>query len=149
MKGDTRGMVPSYKAQTNFPNPWPGGWWRLRDIVEQQKISAWAVLDLAAKHRSRVLRNSHLKAKRQTERGEQGRPKAYVVSDDQHDPLTALKLIDKLLILGVEIQVALEDFKDSRVTYSKGSHIILTSQPKRGVVKTLLSRTLYPDNSNF
>ena len=38
----------TYKEQTTFPNPWPGGWWKLRDIVERQKVSAWALLDLAA-----------------------------------------------------------------------------------------------------
>jgi len=36
LKGDRRGTLPEYEAQTNFPHPWPGGWWRLRDIVEQQ-----------------------------------------------------------------------------------------------------------------
>ena len=40
--GRRRAACPAYEAQTTFPNPWPGGWWRLRDIVERQKISAWA-----------------------------------------------------------------------------------------------------------
>ncbi len=31
---------PEYVAQTNFPHPWEGGWWRLREMVEQIKISA-------------------------------------------------------------------------------------------------------------
>ncbi|MDH5744138.1 MAG: M14 family zinc carboxypeptidase, partial [Candidatus Aminicenantes bacterium] len=38
LRGDSR-QFPEYEAQTTFPNPWPGGWWRLRDIVEQKKIS--------------------------------------------------------------------------------------------------------------
>ena len=29
-------QLPEYAAQTTFPNPWPGGWWRIRDIVERQ-----------------------------------------------------------------------------------------------------------------
>ena len=37
LQGGTRGL-PAYEEQTTFPNPWPGGWWRLRDIVERQKI---------------------------------------------------------------------------------------------------------------
>ena len=49
-------MFPEYEAQTTFPNPWPGGWWRLRNIVEQQKSSAWSLLDLAAKNKNTVLK---------------------------------------------------------------------------------------------
>ncbi|MCK7496494.1 MAG: hypothetical protein MZW92_40490 [Comamonadaceae bacterium] len=60
----------------NFPNPWPGGWWTLRGIVERQKVSAWATLDLAARNRETVLWNAYLKASRQTERGANGKPAA-------------------------------------------------------------------------
>ena len=83
--------MPKYEAETMFPNPWPGGWWHLRDIVDRQKISAWAVLDLAARNRETVLWNAYLKGKRQTERGAAGKPAAYVISADQHDPLTAIR----------------------------------------------------------
>ena len=71
LRGGARNL-PAYEAQTTFPNPWPGGWWRLRDIVERQKISAWAILDLAARNKETVLWNAYLKAKRQTERGAAG-----------------------------------------------------------------------------
>ena len=67
LKGGPRNL-PTYEAETIFPNPWTGGWWHLRDIVERQKVSAWAVLDLAARNRETVLWNAYLKAKRQTER---------------------------------------------------------------------------------
>jgi len=90
-----------------------GGWWRLRDIVEQQKISAWAVLDLAARNRETVLRNAYLKARRQVERGAKGRPAGYVIPATQHDPLTALKLVQKLLGQGVEVMQAANAFSSS------------------------------------
>ena len=54
LQGGSRGL-PEYEPQTTFPNPWPGGWWRVRDIVEQQKIAAWATLDIAARNRETVL----------------------------------------------------------------------------------------------
>ena len=135
-----------YEAQTNFPNPWLGGWWRLREIVEQQKISAWATLDLAACHKVTVLRNAYLKARRQTERGACGRPKAYVVPCSQHDSLTAGKMIKKLLVQGIEIHVAKEDFQADDVVYRASSYVIFLEQPKYGVIKSLLGRTFYPDN---
>ncbi len=147
LRGDRRGTLASYDPQTNFPHPWPGGWWRLRDIVEQQKIAAWAALDLAARHRETVLRNAYLKARRQTERGERGRPAAYVIPREQHDPLTAAKLVEKLLVQGIEVHRAREAFTADGVRYPAGSHVVFLAQPKSGLVRTLLGRTLYPDNA--
>ncbi len=146
LKGDRRGTLPEYEAQTNFPHPWPGGWWRLRDIVEQKYISAWAALDLTARHRETVLRNAYLKAKRQTERGACGTPKAYIIPCDQHDPVTAGKMIDKLLAQGIKINVAKKDFMGDGVIYPTGSYAVFLDQPKSGLVKTLIGRTIYPDN---
>ncbi len=120
LKGDTRNL-PEYREQTIFPDPWPGGWWHLRDIVDRQKIAAWAALDLAARNRETVLRNAYLKAKRQTERGAAGKVKAYIVPADQHDPLTMLKMIDKLLGQGIEVQRASKAFVADGRVYGAGT----------------------------
>jgi hypothetical protein len=146
LRGGARGL-PDYEEQTTFPHPWPGGWWRLRDIVERQKISAWALLDLAARNRETVLWNAYQKARRQTERGVAGKPAAYVVPPLQHDPLTAVKLVNKLLLQGIEIQQATKGFTTAGgMTYAAGSYVVLLAQPKMGVIRYLLGRTLYPDN---
>jgi hypothetical protein len=147
LRGDRRETVPSYDAQTNFPNPWRGGWWRLRDIVEQQKISAWATLDLAARHRETVVRNAYLKAARQTEAGARGTPRAYVIPADQHDPLTTAKMVEKLLAQGIEVHLARGTLRGGNSLYTEGSYVVSLAQPKLGVAKTLLGRTLYPDNA--
>jgi hypothetical protein len=146
LRGNTRNL-PVYEAETIFPNPWPGGWWHLRDIVERQKVSAWATLDLAARNRETVLWNAYLKGKRQTERGAAGKPAAYLISTLQHDPLTSIKMIDKLLGQGIEIQRASKAFTTSTgMMYPEGSFVISLAQPKMGLIRYLLGRTFYPDN---
>ena len=146
LRGNTRNLQ-SYEAETIFPNPWPGGWWRLRDIVERQKVAAWATLDLAARNRETVLWNAYLKARRQTERGAAGKPGAYLISTLQHDPLTATKLIGKLLGQGVEVQRASKAFTTAAgMNYPEGSFVVSMAQPKMGVIRYLLGRTFYPDN---
>jgi hypothetical protein len=147
LQGNTRNLI-TYKEQTNFPNPWPGGTWHLRDIVERQKVSAWATLDLAARNKETVLRNMWLKGKHQTERGANGSPKAFIVSvgDDQHDPLTARKMIQNLLNQGVEVMEAKSEFTQDGKTYYAGTYVVSMAQPKMGVVRWMLGRTFYPDN---
>lgn len=146
LRGDAR-QFPDYEAQSTFPNPWPGGWWKLRDIVEQQKIAAWALLDITARNKHTVLWNAYLKAKRQTERGATGRPRAYVVPATQHDPLTAVKMINTLLMSGIEIKQAQSSFIADEVNYPAGSFVISLAQPKMGLIRNLLGETHYADNS--
>ncbi len=139
----------TYQEQMNFPNPWPGGWWTLRDIVERQKVSAWATLDLAARNRETVLRNAYLKASRQTERGAKGRPAAYAMTARQHDPLTLNKLVNALLDHGIEVQQSPKGFAaPDGMTYPPGSFYVPLAQPKMGLIRYLLGETHYPDNEH-
>jgi hypothetical protein len=146
LRGGPRGL-PSYESQISMPSLWPGGWWRVRDIVEQQKIAAWATVDLAARNRETILWNMYLKGTRQTERGANGPVKAYAIAANQHDPLTVRKLINMLLNSGVDVhQAKAQFFADGRV-YGPGSFVVTMAQPKQGLVRWMLGRTFYPDNT--
>ncbi len=138
---------PEYEEQTTFPNPWPGGWWHVRDIVEMQKVATYAPLEMAARNRETVLRNAYHKATRQTERGMEGEVKAFVIPAQQHDPLTMKKLINKLLGQGVTVQRAPERFVHEDVVYEAGSFVVSMAQPKRGLIRWVLGQTYYPDNT--
>ena len=145
--GNTLRAFPHYKPQTNFPHPWEGGWWSVRDIVEQQKIAAWGLLDMAARNKDTILQNAYLKAKRQTALGASGTPAAYLIRPDQHDPLTVVRTINKLLVQGIDIRKAAQAFTVNGSNYPAGTYCIPLNQPKMGVIKTLLGRTLYPDDA--
>jgi hypothetical protein len=139
-------MFPNYNPSTVFPNPWEGGWWKLRDIVEQQKISAWALLDHMARNKDTILWNAYQKATRQANRGQNGTPKAYIIPAAQHDPLTAELLIEKLHVQGLKIHRVKEPFTADNRNYDADSYLISCAQPKMGLAKTLLGRTLFPDD---
>ena len=135
------------KKQYSYPNPWPGGWWRLKDIIKQQKTSNLAALELAAKAREVLLRNMYIKAKRNIERGLTEPPYAFIIpTDNQHDPLTTLKLIQIFLNLDVEVHRAVEPFNVNGRIYPAGTYVIFTAQPYRAFVKYVLEKTVYPDN---
>jgi hypothetical protein len=146
LRGGPRNL-PEYAPQTTMPSLWPGGWWRVRDIVEQQKIAAWATVDLAARNRETVLWNMYLKGTRQTARGAAGEVKAYAIAAAQHDPLTARKLVNMLLNSGVDVHEARARFEVGGRVYGPGSFVISMAQPKQALVRWMLGRTFYPDNS--
>ena len=140
-------QLPEYEAQTTFPNPWPGGWWHVRDIVDRQIAATFSPLEIAARNRETVLRNAWLKASRQTERGAEGEVKAYIVPARQHDPLTMGKMVDKLLLQGITVEHSATGFTHEGRVYGPGSWVVSMAQPKQGVIRWLLGRTFYPDNS--
>jgi len=146
LSGGRRGL-PAYEEQTSFPNPWKGGWWRVRDIVEQQNIATIAALDIAARNRTTVLRNAYLKSSRQIERGKQDKTKAYVIPAEQHDKLTMYKMVNVLLGQGIQVDRIDAPFVHEGRTYGAGSFVVSNAQPKRGVIRWLLGQTNYPDNT--
>lgn len=139
--------VPDNKPQMNMPDPWPGGWWRSRDIVDRQLVTSWALLDQAARNRETVLKNGYTKALRQTERGAAAETKAYIVSASQHDPLTANKMINALLLQGVDIYRAPAEFVHEGKVYPVGTYVLPMNQPKQGLLRWMLGETHFPDDT--
>ena len=145
--GDTLHTLPHYKPQTNFPNPWPGGWWRLRDMVDQQRVAAIGLMDIAARCRETVLRNAAQKALHQTGRGQEDDSAGFFIRPDQHDAPVAAGLVNALVRQGIDVQRTRTRATVGTRVYPAGTWFISNAQPKRGVVKTLLERTLWPDDA--
>lgn len=146
LKGGAR-MFPEYEAQNSFPDPWLGGWWHLRDIVDYFKLSAWSLLDMAARNKETVLETAYLKARNQINKGASGDVKALVIPAEQHDHLTAVKMVNILLRSGIRITKAASDFQAEGRLYAKDSYMISMAQPKMGLIRNLLMETHYPDNA--
>ncbi|MCP5119354.1 MAG: peptidase M14 family protein, partial [bacterium] len=125
-----------YEPLQVFPHPWPGGWWRLRDLIYQQEVSTYAMLETASRNREMLLRNMAFKARRTIERAGKDLPGAYVIRAGQHDPRTVEKLIGTLMQNGIEVHRTAEDF------------IVPVSQPNGVLVHSLLGEARYPDNAS-
>src|SRR5258707_47015 len=55
LQGGSKGLI-TYEQQINFPNPWPGGVWRLRDIMDYELLVSDAALETVSKYRQELLR---------------------------------------------------------------------------------------------
>jgi hypothetical protein len=136
--------LPEYKAQINFPDPWPGGAWTLRDIVDYDLSAVRGLLFAVAAYREQIVRNFYDMGRRAVETGKAGGPFAFIIPPEQLDPQATAKLEELLIQGGVEIQRALDPFRADGDPYPAGADIILLAQPYRGYVKTLLERQAYP-----
>lgn len=144
LRGGVKGL-PEYKRQSNFPSPWPGGWWRLRDIVEYELIATRAFLESGARYRESLLTNVYRMARTATERGMKEAPYAFLIPPDQHDPVSAALLVELLLRHGVRIERAQSAFTVSRSAYAAGTYVIPAAQPYREFLLTMLRKQRYPE----
>jgi hypothetical protein len=143
LRGTPRGL-PEYRAQINFPNPWPGGDWTLRHIVDYDLAAARGLLTAAARYRADLLQNFYRMGQRAVEAGARGGPFAFVIPPDQHDPHAARALRQVLIGGAVEVHRSIEPFRVAETFYPAGTDLVLMAQPFRAYAKTLLERQEYP-----
>jgi hypothetical protein len=144
LAGSTRGFA-DHRPAVNFVDPWPGGWWRLRDIVDYELICARSVLTLAARYRRDFQRNYRALGQAAVAKGKSEPPYAWLVPADQRDPGTAATLVRILHDTGVEVRRAREPFRAGGVSYPAGTWIFPAAQPYRAHLKDMMERQHYPE----
>ena len=138
-----------YERRMDFLDPWPGGWWRLRDLVDYELALSKSALRTAALHKEEFLSNFYTMYKNSIENVDKGQPYAFVIPARQPDYPTMLKMLDALMIGGVEIHQAQADFVAGGKLYPAGSFVIKIAQPYKTYAWAMLDRQKYPDMRQF
>src|SRR5688572_24904434 len=103
-RSSTRGMRNATEVSTNFPDPWPAGEWRPRDIMSMEMIAARSILEMASKFRIDYLRNFHdLNQKNLALPMNKGETLAYLIPAGQARDEAVAKLVGSLIDQGVEV----------------------------------------------
>jgi hypothetical protein len=139
--------------RTEYPRPWLGGKWTLRDIVDYELIATNALLEAAADSRETLLHQIYSINRNTIEAGKKGelgqdKDKLYAVmipADEQHDPNEAIDLVDKLLTAGVEVYRAQGGFKQDDKSYAAGTFVVPFNQVFARYAKDLLEKQTYPE----
>lgn len=131
LAGRGKGLV-EYGAQTNFPNPWPGGTWRLRDIMDYERIASDAILETCAERRADFLRNALARARAAI--ASFAPTDAFRIPAAQRDPAGAARLAALLDEHGVELKLA-----------PGGDVYVPLAQPYGRFVNELLTPQRYPE----
>jgi hypothetical protein len=130
----------------NYVQPWLGGTWRLRDIIDYQLAAMESCLGRAAEGREQFLRAFYDTGRHQTERTS---PWAFVIPEQQHDPYATGVLLETLAFGGVELERSTAAFSAGDRDYAAGTWVVRMQQPYSGWAKTLLERQHYPDMREY
>ncbi len=128
-----------------FPDPWPGGWWRLRDLVDYELTLSMSLVETAWLHKEDLLYNFYQMCSDAIEKPGKGQPFAFVIPKDQRDYPTAMRFLKVIQFGGVEIHQAKEEFVADGKVYPAGSFVVMMAQPYRPFAQALLEKQEYPD----
>jgi len=133
-------------SRTEYPRPWLGGRWTLRDIVDYELIATMALLDTAADRREAILRQIYEVNRQTIEDGRKGPVSAILVpTEGQHDVREAAHLIEKLRTAGVEVFRADAAFDADGKKYAAGTFVIPMTQVFARYAKDMLEVQTYPE----
>lgn len=132
-----RGFDPNLPTVHN-PLPWTGGTWRLRDIIDYHLTTIWTVLDHAATHADRWIRDQWAMLAHDV----LGTPAAYLIAPlrQQIDPAAAKVLIE--ILQGGDVTV--EYVEEGTGDIQDRSFVVRANQPFGSYARALLDLTPYP-----
>ncbi len=134
------------RARTEYPRPWLGGRWTLRDIVDYDLIATMALLETAADQREQLLKQIYEVNRATVTAGKQGDVHAMVIDlTKQHDAREANHLVERLQMGGVDVYRATGDFETDGKKYPKDSFVIPMNQVFARYAKDMLERQTYPE----
>lgn len=132
LRGGSKGLV-EYKPTINHPNPWKGGWWRMRDIMDYERIASDALVELAARYRTDLLRNLLTRSRAAIAHAKPG--EAYrIPKQGQHDWATAQHLAWIMAEHNVEVREA-----------ANGDYWIALAQPYSKFISEMMEPQRYPE----
>jgi hypothetical protein len=140
--------------RTEYPRPWMGGKWTLRDIVDYELIATEALLTTAANERESLLRQIYEVNRATIEAGKKGeiagKDKTFAImipssNEEQQDVNEAADLVKRLRIAGVEISRTQSAFAQDGKNYAAGTYVIPMNQVFARYAKDMLERQFYPE----
>jgi len=134
-----------YEKRMDYVDPWPGGWWRLRDIVDYELVASKSMIKTAGLNKEDLLFNFFQMYKNSVEKVEKNQPYAFVIPATQRDYPTMLKMLEVMMMGGIEIHQSKADFIAGGRFYPAGSFVVKTAQPYKTYTWALLEKQKYPD----
>jgi hypothetical protein len=112
--------------------------------MDYEMAAVVGALEASARNKETLLENVYRMSASAIKRGETDKPFAFVVPPAS-DEFTRRRMMERLIMGGVEVHQATADFVVEGKTLPAGSYVIFLSQPYRAFAKDMLERQYYPE----
>ena len=132
-----------------YPNPWKGGWWRLKDAVEYVKTCSLSALYTATVFREDLLFDKYRMGKDTIARFSNDASFAWVIPQAQWDAPVAALMLNRMMMTGVKVCSAKRPFEHDKIKYPAGTWVVPMQHAFAEFVKTMFEEQKYPDMSKY
>ena len=136
--------LSEYKKSSNFPAPWPGGWWRLSDAVKYDLASARSIINTASLHKEEILKLRNKLCRKEIAKGKNTPPYYYIIPLKQRDPSELVRMVNLLKEHGIKVYSLKQDIHLDNRLYKKGDLIVPLAQPFRAFIKEIMEAQKFP-----
>ncbi|MBU1011874.1 MAG: hypothetical protein KKG99_02620 [Bacteroidetes bacterium] len=136
--------LSEYKKSINMPEPWPGGWWRLGDLVDYEISSTKSILRTASTYRKEILEFRNDMAITEVNKGKTEAPYYYILPQKQHDYSELVNLAHLLNEHGVNVYKLKKNMTIEGTNYIAGDLVVPLAQPFRAFIKEVLEAQEFP-----
>ncbi len=136
--------LSEYKKSTNMPLPWPGGWWRLGDIVKLEIVSTNSILNTCSVNKEEILKFRNKLCKKEVNKGKTQAPFYYILPAEQHDRGEWNDLARLLTEHGIDVFKLSKKVVIDGKNYDDGAFVIPLAQPFRAFIKEVMEVQEYP-----
>lgn len=136
--------LSEYKKSSNMPLPWPGGWWRLNDIVKLELVSTNSIISTCSANREEILKFRNKLCKKEFEKGKTEAPFYYILPVEQHDKSEWIDLARLLTEHGIKVNKLQKRVIVNDKIYEPGAFVIPLAQVFRPFIKEVMEAQEYP-----
>lgn len=136
--------LSEYEKSINFPEPWPGGWWRLGDLVAYEKSSTYSIIKTSAEKKAEILKFRNDLCRKEVQKGMAEPPYYYVIPKQQHDVGEMVRLVNLLMEQGVNVYELTAPVKLGETSCMAGDVVVPLAQPFRAFVKEVMEKQVFP-----
>jgi hypothetical protein len=133
------------RPRSLYASPWPPGTWRLRDAVDYMETASLSVLEFASKYKVSLLVDRYKAGVAQIALGAHKPPFAYIVRQDQRDPVAPVELLRRLAFGGIRVYQLSAAATIGSETFPAGTWIVPTDQEFAALAREVLDVQSYPD----
>jgi hypothetical protein len=134
------------RPQSLFSSPWtPGAPWNLRTAIEYMETASLGAIDFAGKYKESIIYDRYMSGRDQIAMGKSTAPYAYVVPQDQTDPVAPAELLRRLAFQGVRVSQLTAPAMIDGQNYPAGTWIVPTDQEFAAVAREVLDVQKYPE----